>query len=244
MNRDYQKWYSDHLGKDMELLVHGHAGTPFIIFPCSNGRFFDFENRGMFHTVEQEIKEGKAIFFSVDSIDWETWHNHGTHPSVGAARHENYDQYIIHEVIPYIHQFLGNNEKIIAAGASMGAYHAVNFFLRHPDFFGGTLALSGNYHAKHFVGDYMDEHVYFNSPLAFLPGLQDNWYLDQYRSSKIFVCTGQGAWEETMVEDTHHLKSLLEEKNVPAHIEFWGHDVNHDWNWWELQFPYFVKKIV
>jgi len=228
----------------MELLVHGHAGTPFMIFPCSKGRFFDFEDRKMFETVSGQIDEGKAIFFSVDGIDWETWHNEHGHPSAGAARHEDYDKYIVEEVIPFINNYLGNHDRVIAGGASMGAYHAVNFFLRHPDVFGGTLALSGNYHIKHFFGDYMDNHVYFNSPISYLANLEDNWYLDRYRDSKIFICVGQGAWEDTMVEDTRELKAIFESKNVAANIDFWGHDVNHDWPWWEKQFPYYVAKII
>jgi len=28
MNREYHKWYSSRLGRDMELLVFGHGGLP------------------------------------------------------------------------------------------------------------------------------------------------------------------------------------------------------------------------
>ena len=82
MKREYFKWYSNNIGKDMELLVHGHAGIPFMIFPCSSGRFFDFEDRKMFNTVENHINDGKVIFFSVDSLDSESWNNYNSHPSV------------------------------------------------------------------------------------------------------------------------------------------------------------------
>jgi esterase/lipase superfamily enzyme len=33
MQRQYQRWYSHSLGRDMELLVFGHAGPPIIVFP-------------------------------------------------------------------------------------------------------------------------------------------------------------------------------------------------------------------
>ena len=244
MKREYFKWYSNNIGKDMELLVHGHAGIPFMIFPCSSGRFFDFEDRKMFNTVENHINDGKVIFFSVDSLDSESWNNYNSHPSVGAARHEDYDKYIVNEVVPFINNYLGNKDRIIAGGASMGAYHGVNFFLRHPDVFGGTLALSGNYHLGHFVGDYMDDNVYFNSPTVYLPYLTDTWFLEKYRSSKIIICVGQGAWEETMIEDTRQMQEILKAKNIPALIDFWGHDADHAWPWWEKQFPYFVDKIL
>src|ERR1700719_596773 len=47
MNREYHKWYSPRLGRDMELLVFGHAGLPVLVFPTSGGRFYEFEDRGM-----------------------------------------------------------------------------------------------------------------------------------------------------------------------------------------------------
>ena len=37
MNREYHKWYSPRLGRDMELLVFGHAGLPVLVFPTSGG---------------------------------------------------------------------------------------------------------------------------------------------------------------------------------------------------------------
>jgi esterase/lipase superfamily enzyme len=67
----------------------------------------------------------------------------------------------------------------------MGAYHAVNFFFRHPDVFNALIALSGLYQLSMFVGDYSDENVYFNTPLASLPNLHDPWYIDQYRQAQV-----------------------------------------------------------
>ena len=42
MHTQYYKEYSHHLQRDMEFKVYGHAGLPFIVFPCQNGKFFDF----------------------------------------------------------------------------------------------------------------------------------------------------------------------------------------------------------
>ena len=39
MNREYHKWWSPRLGRDMEMLVFGHAGLPVMVFPTSGGRF-------------------------------------------------------------------------------------------------------------------------------------------------------------------------------------------------------------
>lgn len=125
----------------------------------------------------------------------------------------------------------------------MGAYHAPNFFFRHPDVFGGVIALSGILRLNLFIGDYMDETVYFNSPLDYLRNLTDETYLDQYRQSTIIICSGQGAWEGPMLGDAHELKALLEGKQIPCWVDIWGNDVNHDWPWWRKMMPYFLEKL-
>ena len=42
MKTEWFKEYSDCLLRDMEFKVYGHAGTPILVFPSQNGRFFDF----------------------------------------------------------------------------------------------------------------------------------------------------------------------------------------------------------
>jgi esterase/lipase superfamily enzyme len=99
------------------------------------------------------------------------------------------------------------------------------------------------YDLQRLVGDYMDQTVYFNSPLHFLQNLDDNQLLDQIRHGKIVIAVGQGAWEEEMIADTAKLKSLLESKDIPAWVDFWGQDVDHDWPWWRRMMPYFMDKL-
>lgn len=45
MKVEYYKEYSPCLERDMEYKVYGHAGTPILVFPSQNGRFFDFEKQ-------------------------------------------------------------------------------------------------------------------------------------------------------------------------------------------------------
>jgi len=244
VNVEYHRWYSPSLGQDLELKVYGHYGKPVVVFPAHGGRFFDYENFGMVAALRGSIDGGKVKLFTVDSIDWQSWSNFDLHPADRARRHEAYDRYITQEVAPFIYQNCsGYQEKFLATGCSMGAYHAANFFFRHPDFFDSVIALSGLFQLKMFIGDYMDDLVYFNTPLAFLPDLNDPWYLDQYRQSSIVVCCGQGAWEDDMITDTLALKGILEAKGVPAWIDLWGYDVNHDWPWWQKMMPFFLGKL-
>lgn len=58
MKVEYYKEYSPCLKRDMEFKVYGHAGTPILVFPTQNGRFYDFENNGMVATVEGSLIMG------------------------------------------------------------------------------------------------------------------------------------------------------------------------------------------
>ena len=37
MHTQYYKEYSHNLNRDMEFQVYGHAGLPFVVFPCQDG---------------------------------------------------------------------------------------------------------------------------------------------------------------------------------------------------------------
>ena len=133
---------------------------------------------------------------------------------------------MVNEVVPFIRERCRQPElRIMTNGCSMGAYHAVNLFLKHPDLFAGCLALSGLYRLdrREFgmqAGDM--EQVYFNSPIHYLSGIGNPWYLDWYRKSDIVLCVGQGAWEEACLEDTRSMAEIFREKQIPAWVDFWG----------------------
>lgn len=244
MNIEYHKWWSPNLGHEMELKVYGHYGKPMLVFPAQGGRFYEYEDFKMIDAISGFIDQGKIKVFTVDSLDNQTWANWAAHPADKARRHEDYDRYITQEVIPFIQQHGGDSlQQCITTGVSMGAYHAGNFFFRHPDIFDTVIALSGLFQLRMFVGDYVDDYVYYNSPLYFLPNLNDPWYLEKYRRSKIIICVGQGAWEDAMLADAYALKRILEDKQIPAWIDVWGNDVNHDWPWWRVMMPYFLGKL-
>jgi esterase/lipase superfamily enzyme len=241
MNIEYHSWWSPRLGQEMELKVYGHYGKPVLVFPAQGGRFYDFEDFGMVAAAASFIEAGQVKLFTVDSVDNQSWANWGAHPYERAWRHEHYEGYITGEVAPFMRQHCGGAaHKFWTTGCSMGGYHAANFFFRHPDLFDGTIALSGLFQLSLFIGDYMDERVYLNSPLHYLSGLNDPHYLDQFRKSQIVVGVGRGAWEEPMVEDASRLQDVLAARQIPAWIDFWGHDVNHDWPWLRKMLPYFL----
>ncbi len=104
MVREYCKGYSRRLGREMELLIFGHAGLPVLVFPTSGGRFFDFEDRGMVAACAGKIDAGQLQLICVDSVDAESWYNRTHAPRWRIARHLRYEEYLLHELLPLIRQ--------------------------------------------------------------------------------------------------------------------------------------------
>ena len=251
MNIKYYKEYSHHLNRDMEFKVYGHSGQPILIFPCQDGRFYDFENFKMVDTVSDLIEDGVIQLFCCDSVDEESWSAFDKNPRQRILSHERWYHYIVDELVPRILQINYEIDKnhyingIFTAGCSMGASHAANFLFRNPDTFKATIALSGYYDSNLFFGDYCDDLVYNNAPVKYINGMSyDHPNVEKYRKSKIILCCGQGAWEEPAIETTTRMGELLYYKNIPALVDLWGYDVNHDWNWWKIQFRYFLEKLL
>ena len=104
MHTRYYKEYSHNLGRDMEFKVYGHAGLPFIVFPCQDGKFFDFESRGMIDTVADKIENGQIQLFCVGCVDEETWSaKYGDHHG-RIMWHEQWFKYICNEFVPRLHE--------------------------------------------------------------------------------------------------------------------------------------------
>lgn len=242
MKTEYRKSYSRSLGRDMEYKTYGHEGRPLLVFASQDGRFFDYENFGMTETLRPLIEAGRIRLICADSIDAETWSAAGADEHGRIELHERWFRYITDELLPEVRRSPG--ETFIATGCSMGGYHAGNFFFRRPDLFDTLIALSGLYNADYFFPGYRDPLVYDNSPLDFLASMPDSHpYWDEYRRRRIIMCVGQGDWEEDLLASTRRMDNLLSAHNVPAWIDYWGHDVAHDWQWWRRQIIYFVEKV-
>ena len=242
MHVDERTWWSPSLGQDMTLKVYGHEGRPLLAFPSQDGRWWDFEGWGMVDAVAGFIDVGRLRLIAVDGIDWQSWTNESLAPVDRARRHDDYDRYLADEVIPLVRETTGW-ERAWATGASMGGYHAANVLFRHPDQFDGLVAMSGLYQLGLFVGDDASEGVYLNSPLRYLPNLEDPWYLERIRAARLAFAVGRGAYEDAMLADTRALGDVLEAKGIPAIVDEWGEDVNHDWPWWRRMLPYYLERL-
>lgn len=133
MERHYYTQYSEHLQREMHVLVYGYTGVPIIVFPCQDSMCDNFENFGMIDVLQDYIDGGKIQLFSVDTVDKESWSDTWGDKGYRAWMQECYYRYIVDEVLPMVHEINGTGQLPLTLGCSLGATHAAIVFFRRPE---------------------------------------------------------------------------------------------------------------
>jgi esterase/lipase superfamily enzyme len=241
MKREIRKWWSPNLEKDMEVAVYGHYGYALLMFPTAEANYMEYEQYGLIDSIMDYINSGTLKAFVVNNINSESWLNRHIHPAQMAARQQLYNQYITDEVIPFIKTNCNGEVPVVAAGASLGAFHAANTFFRRPELFAGLIALSGTYSLKEYTDGFFDDNVYYNSPAEFLSNLTDESILENMRNKNIIIASGKGEYEDSQA--ARDLSGILHCKNISHWLDIWGYDVEHDWPSWKKMLPYFLNNL-
>lgn len=230
MNREYHKWQSSRLDREMEMLVFGHGGAPVIVFPTSMGRFFEYEDRGMIEALGDKIAGGHLQVFCVDSVDAESWYNKSVPPRQRVLRHIAYEGYLLDEVLPFI-RARNDAPDLSVTGCSFGGYHCVNFALRHPDLVARCVSMGGAFNViPRFLDGYYDGDCYFNCPPHYLAGGDDGWYWDRYQRMDLVLATGE---HDICLDENLRLSGILAARSIPHVLDVWGDGTGHDWPWWQ-----------
>ena len=80
MNREYFRWYSHRLHRDMELLVFGHAGAKVLMFPTRDGRFWEYEQLGIVGSLKDKLEAGHLQLYCIDGLANESFYGARRHP--------------------------------------------------------------------------------------------------------------------------------------------------------------------
>jgi esterase/lipase superfamily enzyme len=234
MQREAHYWFSHRLGRDMGVVVYGHYGTPLLSFPTTGGDEWEYEQQGVIATIAPFINAGRVKVFTVNTNHRDSFANRGAHPRHRSWMQARYDDYIFSEVVPFVRSHCRTWEvPIWTFGASLGAYHAVNALLKHPDVFKRCYALSGVYDMKRFMDGEYDDNFYFNNPVDYMANLSDDGLLHHLTSCDIHLATGTGPWEKP--EEAYRLSAILHSRGVPHHLDDWGPQGGHDWPYWRHQ---------
>jgi len=237
MHREYHRWHSPHLGRDMELLTFGHGGARVIVFPTRVGRFYDYENWGLIDALREKIDQGWLQLCCIDSVDAESFYCDWCPPADRIARHKQYEDYVLNEVVPFT-QRQNPGSPLIAHGCSMGAYHAVNIAMRHPRLFCRVVAFSGRYDLTRGVGPFRDlfdgyynEDVYFHNPSHFVPNLSDSGELDLMRRMQVTIAIGEA---DSFLENNLQFRDALQEKGIQPSFHIWSGEAHKARYWREM----------
>jgi len=224
------------LGRPVHLWAYGHWGAPVLAFPTAAGMAHEWQRQGMVESLAPLIEGGKIKLYCPESNVAEAWTRRDSDPAWRMHRHQLYEEFVVSNLVPAIRSDCNSAEiRVATAGASLGAFYAANFALKFPELFHYALCLSGRYEMRHFTGGYDSLEVYFNNPLAYVANLHGE-ALERVRwQTHLTLVCGRGMWEEGCIEETHALADLLAQKEIPHFRDIWGHDVSHDWIWWQRQ---------
>lgn len=235
MHREYHRWYSPRLNRDMELLIFGHAGARVLVFPTSQGRFYEWQDRGMINALGEHLERGWLQLYCVDSVDAESWYCRWAHPGGRAYRHHQYFEYLLNEVLPLSRQ-KNDNPFMITTGASFGAYHAMAFGLKYPYLVGRILGLSGIYDIRGWTDGFHNEYVYFNNPVEFIPNERDPRRIRFLQGLDIIMTAGKG---DRLLHYSQEMSRVLWDKGIGNALREWD-GWSHDWPYWMQQVRMYI----
>lgn len=240
MKKEVTSWFSPALNKDMPVAVYGDYGFALLLVPTAAADYLEYERFQLLDALAPIIDSGKVKVFSVNSINNESWLNENMQGEHKAIRHNQFNNYIFNEVIPFIKNNTSEETPIITCGASFGALHSMNLFLKRPDLINGVIAMSGVYDLVEYSKGFFDDQVYFNSPQHYIPNLQDEWYLSQIKSSHhIHLLSGSGDYEDP--EASRRFSEVLSKHNINHTLDIWGKEWKHDWPTWRAMLPYYLE---
>ena len=244
MHREIFGWRSPRLGIDMPIVRYGNWGHALLLFPTAQADFLENERFFLIKSLEPFIMEGRISVYSIDSINKHSWMNRNISVHEKARRQAAFSGYVEEEVVPHIRRSMQTpSARIGVTGASFGAFHAANAFFRRPDLFDVLIAMSGFYDLG---GDYlhgvMNQDVYFNNPMSYLPNLSDHGQLETLRHNQIHILSGRGEYE--LPAASERLSRALWSKSVPNNLDIWGEDMRHDWPTWRAMLPHYVGQRV
>jgi len=241
MSRHSERWYSERVGREVQVVRWGEVGTPVVFFPTAAGDAEECERFLLVDALSPLLEEGRIKLYSVDSVPGMVWLKENNKPPVATRAQAGFDAFVANELVPAIKKDCGDPEEleIIATGASIGAYNALAALCRHPDLFSTAMCLSGTYELSKFIDGDMDEAWYFSSPLHFIPGLEEGHpLLEKLRERFILLAHGTGKWEDP--KESWDVAKALGDKGIPNRVDEWDEEWNHDWPTWRRMLPEFL----
>ena len=176
----------------MPVAVYGSYGFALLLIPTAAADYLEYERFQLMESLRPFIEGGKIKVFSIDSINKESWMNYGMEGRHKIIRHQQWNNYVYNEVIPFIKQHTSWDTPVIACGASFGALHSANLFFKRPDLLNGCISMSGVYDLTEYShastqGPIFQDHTRFPCGKEYLQTCARNRGLHNHRSPRKYV---------------------------------------------------------
>src|SRR6187401_484438 len=102
MKRELTSWHSPSLDKEMPIATYGDFGFALLLVPTAAADYLEYERFQLMDTLAPFIDSGKVRIFSIDSINNESWLNNEMAGEHKAIRHNQFNDYVFNEVVPFI----------------------------------------------------------------------------------------------------------------------------------------------
>ena len=227
-------YYSNTLGRDINVEVTGHWGHPILMFPSSGGQYTQNTDFGLTGSVMRFVEEGRIKLYNVETLDMLSFYHDTMITEQKIHNYELYMQFLKNEMIPYI-QNECNTHRIGVAGVSFGGFHAGNAAFRFPDLVSHFIGMSAAFSIRDMAQLSDDMRIYFNCPAEFMRN-EEGW---KYNHMEIVL--GTSDWDICRDKNLH-MSGILNEKG----IDHWYDEKKwtpHDWPLWRMIFPEYVGRF-
>lgn len=216
------------------MLVYGHSGIPFLIFPTTLGGYNEAPDFYLVESVRHFVEAGKIKIYCVDGVNKHSWYNKEIPPKERVINHMWYDKFILQEIVGNVIKDSPTG-KIGVAGCSFGGYTATNFAFKYPSLVGYLISMSGSYDIRSFLDGYYDQNVYFNNPVDYIGDLTDKNIWD------MGIILGTSDWDICQ-EANFEMSGLLHQKGIKHWLDVVS-ESQHDWPLWRYMFPKYLQAI-
>ena len=235
------RWYSDRLEQELTVARWGHFGTPVLVLPTAGGDAEEIERHHLVDACAGLLEAGRVKIYSCDSVAGRAMATNTGSPEYRMWLLNQFHLAVRHEVVPAIHSDLGGVEqRVVTAGASIGAFNAVALLCRFPEVFEAAIGMSGTYRLQRFLEGAWSDDLFFSSPVDFVPGL-DGDRLEVLRQRRVILASGEGDNED--IGESWTLADVLGSKGVPNRVDSWGPETIHDWPTWWRMLPQYLDEL-
>lgn len=226
MKTRIKTWRSPSLGREMKMLIAGEEGTPVVVFPSAFGGYREWKEQHALSIIKEQIDLGYNQFFCLDTFAEECFMNDAVDPVKRMIRFNHYQDYVVDEVLPFISKE-NSNPFIIATGVALGAYAALLLALKHPAKFNKVVSLSGYFDIREHMDGVVDDHIYFNNPVEFIPNLNDEKLLGLINSVDIRLLNYKN---DPTREKTRKMSDILWLKFIEHEHYVWEEEAENMWD--------------